>query len=207
MAMSGGKDDGAPMIEMNMTPLIDVLLVLLIMFIITIPVATHAVNIDLPQPNPNPPPEDQIDPIKNKIVLTQTDEILWNGDTLNEAELVRNLNLTRDIVPEPELQFEPEALASYELSAPQRHQGERRHQVRLRRKRALPHVRQHDRTVSGHTKTSREGGFGRPFCCPPEMLREASCAPTKARGARLMCTAPSTPAVSRHRVEKIGLNR
>ena len=67
MAMSGGKDDGAPMIEMNMTPLIDVLLVLLIMFIITIPVAPHAVNIDLPQPNPNPPPEDQIDPIKNKI--------------------------------------------------------------------------------------------------------------------------------------------
>lgn len=117
MAMSGGKDDGAPMIEMNMTPLIDVLLVLLIMFIITIPVATHAVNIDLPQPNPNPPPEDQIDPIKNKIVLTQTDEILWNGDTLSEAELIRNLNLTREIVPEPELQFEPEALASYELSA------------------------------------------------------------------------------------------
>jgi len=87
------------------------------MFIITIPVATHAVNIDLPQPNPNPPPEDQIDPIKNKIVLTQTDEILWNGDTLSEAELIRNLNLTREIVPEPELQFEPEALASYELSA------------------------------------------------------------------------------------------
>ena len=117
MAMSGGSDDGAPMMEMNMTPLIDVLLVLLIMFIITIPVATHAVNIDLPQPNPNPPPEDQIDPIKNKIVLTQTDEILWNGDTLSEAELIRNLNLTREIVPEPELQFEPEALASYELSA------------------------------------------------------------------------------------------
>ena len=117
MAMSGGKDDGAPMIEMNMTPLIDVLLVLLIMFIITIPVATHAVNIDLPQPNPNPPPEDQIDPIKNKIVLTQTDEILWNGDVLSESELVRNLTLTREMAVEPELQFEPEALASYELSA------------------------------------------------------------------------------------------
>ena len=117
MAMSGGKDDGAPMMDMNMTPLIDVLLVLLIMFIITIPVATHAVNIDLPSPDPNNPPPDQIDPIKNKIVLTQTDEILWNGDTLSEAELVRNLNLTREIVPEPELQFEPEALASYELSA------------------------------------------------------------------------------------------
>ena len=117
MAMSGGKDDGAPMIDMNMTPLIDVLLVLLIMFIITIPVATHSVDIDLPQPNPNPPPEDQIDPIKNKLVLTADDRILWNGDDINEGELVRNLGLTMNIDPEPELQFEPEALASYELSA------------------------------------------------------------------------------------------
>ena len=116
MAMSGGKDDGAPMIEMNMTPLIDVLLVLLIMFIITIPVATHAVNIDLPQPNPNDPQQD-IDPIKNKIVLTQDGEILWNGEAINQGQLVRNLELTRDIEPEPELQFEPEALASYDLSA------------------------------------------------------------------------------------------
>ena len=117
MAMSGGKDDGAPMIEMNMTPLIDVLLVLLIMFIITIPVATHAVNIDLPSPDPNNPPPDQIDPVKNKIVLTQDGQILWNGDNISQPELVRNLQLTRDMQPEPELQFEPEPLASYDLSA------------------------------------------------------------------------------------------
>ncbi len=117
MAMSGGKDDGAPMMEMNMTPLIDVLLVLLIMFIITIPVATHAVNIDLPSPDPNNPPPDQIDPVKNKIVLTQDDRILWNGDQINQNELVRNLELTRDMEPEPELQFEPEPLASYDISA------------------------------------------------------------------------------------------
>jgi len=116
MAMSGGSDDGAPMMDMNMTPLIDVLLVLLIMFIITIPVATHAVNIDLPQPNPNDPQQD-IDPVKNKIVLTQDGEILWNGEAINQGQLVRNLELTRDIEPEPELQFEPEALASYDLSA------------------------------------------------------------------------------------------
>jgi len=114
--MSGGSDDGAPMMDMNMTPLIDVLLVLLIMFIITIPVATHAVNIDLPQPNPNDPQQD-IDPVKNKIVLTQDGEILWNGEAINQGQLVRNLELTRDIEPEPELQFEPEALASYDLSA------------------------------------------------------------------------------------------
>ena len=116
MAMSGGSDDGAPMMDMNMTPLIDVLLVLLIMFIITIPVATHAVNIDLPQPNPNDA-QQEIDPVKNKIVLTQDGQILWNGDNISQPELVRNLQLTRDMQPEPELQFEPEPLASYDLSA------------------------------------------------------------------------------------------
>ena len=117
MAMSGGKDDGSPMMEMNTTPLIDVMLVLLIMFIITIPVATHSVDIDLPVPNPNPPPEDMIDPIKNKIVLTPNNEILWNGTGISDSELVRNLNATRGMTPEPELQFEPEAQASYDLSA------------------------------------------------------------------------------------------
>lgn len=117
MAMSGGSDDGEPMMDMNMTPLIDVLLVLLIMFIITIPVATHAVNIDLPSPDPNPPPEDQIDPIKNKIVLTQQGAILWNGDQITDNELVRNLQQTLTYSVEPELQFEPEANASYEIAA------------------------------------------------------------------------------------------
>ena len=116
MAMSGGSDDGSPMMEMNMTPLIDVLLVLLIMFIITIPVATHAVNIDLPSPDPNPPPQDQIDPVVNKIVLSPEGEILWNGDAINQSQLVRNLNVTLNMQPEPELQFEPDANASYDLS-------------------------------------------------------------------------------------------
>ena len=116
MAMSGGSDDGSPMMEMNMTPLIDVLLVLLIMFIITIPVATHSIDIDLPVPNPNdtPPP---VDPIKNKIVLTPANEILWNGTAINQGELVSNLQTSLTYAVEPELQFEPEANASYDLSA------------------------------------------------------------------------------------------
>ncbi|MEL1251704.1 ExbD/TolR family protein [Aurantiacibacter gilvus] len=117
MAMSGGSDDGEPMMDMNMTPLIDVLLVLLIMFIITIPVATHAINIDLPSPDPNPPPEDQIDPIKNKIVLTQGGQILWNATAINEGELVRNLQETLTFSVEPELQFEPEEYAAYDTAA------------------------------------------------------------------------------------------
>jgi len=114
MAMSGGKDDGSPMMEMNTTPLIDVMLVLLIMFIITIPVATHSVDIDLPAPSP--PTDIIVEPIKNKIVLTPTNQILWNGDPISDGQLVSLLNETRAINPEPELQFEPDQQASYDLS-------------------------------------------------------------------------------------------
>ena len=116
MAMSGGNDDGEPMMEMNTTPLIDVLLVLLIMFILSIPVATHAVNIDLPQPTPPPlvPPPD---PIKNKLILTQDGLILWNGQQIDESGLVYQLNQSLQYEVEPELQFEPEEFASYDLTA------------------------------------------------------------------------------------------
>ena len=116
MAMSGGRDDGAPMMEMNMTPLIDVLLVLLIVFIMSIPIATHAVAIDLPQADPNPPP-DMVDPVKNKIMLTTNNEILWNGEPITDNTLVANLQTSLTYAVEPELQIEPEAAASYDLSA------------------------------------------------------------------------------------------
>jgi biopolymer transport protein ExbD len=115
MGMSAGGDDGQPMMEMNTTPLIDVMLVLLIMFIITIPVATHAVNIDLPQPQP-PTDTVQIDPIKNKLVLTMQNQILWNGAPINTGQLVSILQSTKAINPEPELQFQPEEYASYEIA-------------------------------------------------------------------------------------------
>jgi biopolymer transport protein ExbD len=116
MGMSGGKLDGQPMMDMNMTPLIDVLLVLLIMFIITIPVAVNSVDIDLPQPNPNPPPV-IVEPVKNKLVLTAQDQILWNGTAITDGDLVNLLQQSLSMNPEPELQYEPEPLASYEISA------------------------------------------------------------------------------------------
>ena len=81
MAMSAGSDDGEPMMEMNTTPLIDVMLVLLIMFIITIPIQTHAVKIDLPQSSTNDAP--MVDPVKNKVAIDAAGIITWNGSAID----------------------------------------------------------------------------------------------------------------------------
>src|SRR6478736_5111597 len=115
MAMSGGRDDGQPMMEMNTTPLIDVMLVLLVMLIMTLPPTTNSVNIDLPTPS-NVPTND-IKPDKNKIVLTSANEIVWNDQVITDNQLVANLQATLKMPTEPELQFEPEPEAGYDLSA------------------------------------------------------------------------------------------
>ena len=116
MAMQTTSDnsEGEPMMEINTTPLIDVMLVLIIMLIITIPPQTHAVKLDLPQNNPNdvPPP---IDPIKNKVVITQAGQILWNGGPVDLVQLRQFLDATQQIDPVPELHLQPEPLARYEL--------------------------------------------------------------------------------------------
>lgn len=116
MAMSGGKDDGSPMMDINTTPLIDVMLVLLIMFIITIPIATHSVDIDLPQSN-NPPPPDMVKPVKNKLTLTRDAKIMWNDQEITDGQLVALLKESLTLPVEPELQFEPDADAPYDLAA------------------------------------------------------------------------------------------
>lgn len=114
MAMSGGTEDGEPMMEMNTTPLIDVMLVLLIMFIITIPIQTHAVKVDLPvnDPNQQQPP---VDPQKNKITIDPAGLIAWNGVPVNEVTLRQYLDTSATITPEPELQFQPDPKARYEV--------------------------------------------------------------------------------------------
>ena len=85
MAIAMGGDPDQPMMEMNTTPLIDVMLVLLIMFIITIPPQTHAVKIDLPTPSNDPAPE--VDPIKNKLTIDEANTLAWNGTPINLQQL------------------------------------------------------------------------------------------------------------------------
>ncbi len=111
MAMSGGREDGEPMMEMNTTPLIDVMLVLLIMFIITIPPQTHAVKIDLPQNSP--PVDNPIDPVKNKLGIDARGLIYWNGAEIDKLTLRQYLEATARMSPEPELQFEPDPQSRY----------------------------------------------------------------------------------------------
>ena len=114
MQTTGSNTAGEPMMDINMTPLIDVMLVLLIMFIITIPIQTHAVKLDLPvdQPNTPPPP---VDPIKNKVVITASGQILWNGAPVNEQQLRQYLEVSQQMNPIPELHLQPEPDARYEL--------------------------------------------------------------------------------------------
>ena len=116
MAMQTTSDNasGEPMLDINTTPLIDVMLVLLIMLIITIPIQTHAVKLDLPvnQQNTPPPP---IDPVKNVLSINAQDQVLWNGSPVTMQQLRSYLDTTQQMNPVPELHLQPDATARYEV--------------------------------------------------------------------------------------------
>lgn len=114
ISTSGSADHDEPMLDINTTPLIDVMLVMLIMLIITIPIQTHAVKLDLPtnQTDVPPPP---VDPVKNKVIITRTNQILWNGVPVDLVTLRQYLDLTTTMNPVPELHLQPEPSARYEL--------------------------------------------------------------------------------------------
>jgi biopolymer transport protein ExbD len=113
MQTTGDNTAGEPMLDVNVTPLIDVMLVLLIMFIITIPIQTHAVKLDLPvnQQNQPPPP---IEPLKNKVTIDKAGNIFWNGSVISKPQLRAYLDATQQMNPVPELHLQPDASARYE---------------------------------------------------------------------------------------------
>jgi biopolymer transport protein ExbD len=116
MAMSvgsAGEDD--MMVEMNTTPLIDVMLVLLIMFIITIPVQTHAVKMNMPQ-NTNAPQTTPPEVVRIDVDFDGT--INWNGELVpNRGDLQARLYRTSLIPDQPEVHLKPNKLVTYKYVA------------------------------------------------------------------------------------------
>jgi biopolymer transport protein ExbD len=117
MAMSvGGGGEGEPMMEINTTPLIDVMLVLLIMFIITLPVMSHAVKLDMPRPTQNPtPPEEITEPIK--LDIDWDGSIIWNGSLVQLSQLEGYFRAEAAKNPQPELHVRPDRRANYDTVA------------------------------------------------------------------------------------------
>ncbi|HVU30642.1 MAG TPA: biopolymer transporter ExbD [Sphingomicrobium sp.] len=114
MQTTSDNASGEPMLDINVTPLIDVMLVLLIMLIMTIPPQTHAVKLDLPvnQQNNPPPP---IQPLKNTVGITAQNQITWNGTPITQEQLRQYLEVTQQMNPVPELHLQPDATARYEI--------------------------------------------------------------------------------------------
>jgi len=119
MAMQVGEQaEGEPLSEINTTPLIDVMLVLLIMLIVTLPPQRHAVQLDTPlppPPNQPPPPEDLPDPIR--IMIGFDGSISWMGTTVSRAELDQNLKTEASRNVQPEIHIEPDREAQYGVVA------------------------------------------------------------------------------------------
>ncbi|WP_297722784.1 biopolymer transporter ExbD [Limnohabitans sp. Rim8] len=118
MAMNlGGGTSGEPevMMDINTTPLIDVMLVLLIMLIITIPAQLHSVNLDMPV-NTNAPKK--FDPVVIKIDVNAQSVVNWNGSPIaSRAELEQKLSEAAAVQPQPELHIRSHAKAKYEAVA------------------------------------------------------------------------------------------
>jgi len=102
--------DMLPMSEMNTTPLIDVMLVLLIMFIITVPVQSHQVEMALPRPGPTI----EIRLLKNELGLSPSGQLSWNGQAVSDDQLAGALGRISNMAEQPEVHFRPDAAARYE---------------------------------------------------------------------------------------------
>jgi biopolymer transport protein ExbD len=102
-----------PVADINTTPLIDVMLVLLIMFIITIPMQTHAVKVDTPAPG-NPPPAD-IRALRNELSVDRAGTILWNDKAVSLVVLRQYLEASQRMASIPELHVRPRPDARHEV--------------------------------------------------------------------------------------------
>jgi biopolymer transport protein ExbD len=110
---SGGSEDEV-MMDINTTPLIDVMLVLIIMLIITIPIQTHAVKMNMPVgPSSAPPRPPEI----VRIDVDFDGTLGWNGTVVTQDELINNLAQTAALPDQPEVHLRPNKLVSYKVVA------------------------------------------------------------------------------------------
>ena len=114
MSMSIGGGENEPMMDINMTPLIDVMLVLLIMFIITIPVMTHAVKLDMPRASNAP---SQVLPVVINLEIDFDGTVLWNGTPVDIESLEGYFRREAAADPQPELHIRPSKRAKYDVVA------------------------------------------------------------------------------------------
>ena len=111
-SLSDSDDDFNP--EINTTPLVDVMLVLLIIFIITIPVMNHAVKIDLPKASSQP---DQVKPESINLSIDATGNVFWNEEKIDSSELGARIAVAAQKQPQPELHLRAERTTQYEKVA------------------------------------------------------------------------------------------
>ena len=117
MGMNVGNNsaEGDVMVDMNTTPLIDVMLVLLIMLIITIPIQLHSVNMNMPPPSLNKP---LVEPEIVKIDINEANQIFWNGVVVADRnELQAKMAAAAALPTQPEIHLRPNKLAKYEIVA------------------------------------------------------------------------------------------
>ena len=114
MAMEMKRGEGDPMMEINMTPLIDVMLVLLTLLIITLPIQTHAVKLDMPAGNP---PPSKIQPVVVNLTVDFDGTILWNGAAVDRATMDAYFVDAGLADPQPEIHLNPNKLAKYDVVA------------------------------------------------------------------------------------------
>ncbi|HEX3810791.1 MAG TPA: biopolymer transporter ExbD [Rhizomicrobium sp.] len=111
MNVGSGSGENEVMVEMNTTPLIDVMLVMLVMLIITLPIQTHAVKLDMPKPNTKPP---LMQPIIHTIIVDFDGSILWDNTLVSRQTLDNYLYLASQQDPQPEIHLQPNRLAKYD---------------------------------------------------------------------------------------------
>lgn len=113
MAFSSGGGGGA-MADINVTPLVDVMLVLLIIFMVTAPMPSFEIGVDLPQKNPNvEPPDVVVDPIRLRI--DDSGQLFWNGAPISKSALTPSLLVEAMRDPQPVLEIDTSPEVRYEV--------------------------------------------------------------------------------------------